>query len=174
MFCEGPQRLAAIADGLDADLVFANDRLAAWCAAVAGEAAHLPLPGVLAALAAQGGPAALGLKPTPGADCYLLTRRGAERLLGLTAAQRITCGVDWAMLWNALPEVPDAATRAAFPELAILAGHMAPADPPLAAAVLARPVAGQAGGPSVLRHGVTRRIADLVAPGGAEGGQNDA
>lgn len=166
---EPPDRAVAAATALEAELVFANDRLGAWCAAVAGTEKHLPLPRVVEALAARGGPTAPGLKAAPGADCYLVTRRGAERLLELTATQRIVCGVDWAMLWNALgPRPPGKAEQAAFPELGVLAAHLAPADPPLSALVLARPVAALASGPSVLRHGVTRQIAELTGqPDGA-------
>lgn len=164
---EGPCRAVEAARKTGADIVFANDRLASWGAAD-GIVGTRPLPEIMADLATRGGPAAAGLKRAPGGDAYLLSRDGAARLLALTAAQRIVCGVDWAMLWNALPEVSET-MRAAFPELAILCRTLPLTAPPLAAHVLARPVAAQAGGPSVLRHAITKTIAELLAPSGTTG-----
>lgn len=168
---EAPDRLAAIAETTAVDLLFANDRLAGWCRAAVEGLPQLALTDVLARLATRGGPSAQGLKRAPGADCYLVTRRGAERLLSLTASQRIVCGVDWAMVWAGLDAAPDRAMRAAFPELDILAEHLAPVDPPLGTLVLAHPVAVQGGGASVLRHGVTRPISALLGAAGARAGR---
>ena len=159
---EDLSRLEQLLPALGApDLVFANGRLSSWCAAVT-QGSHLPVSEVLAALAAQGGPHAQGLKTSPGADCYLLSARGAGRLLALTAEQRIVCGVDWAMLWNALAHVDDP-VAAAFPELGILRGHLEPPDPPLSAEVLSAAVsAQQASLPSAIRHRITRPLSELT------------
>ena len=100
---EGLDRLGSVAAGIpDLDILFANDRLGAWAAAGHPNSPVVPMASVIGGLGQAGGPKAAGVKAAPGADCYLLTRRGAERLLALTAAQRITCGGDWAMVRNAL------------------------------------------------------------------------
>lgn len=158
-FVGDPARLPLLTQALPTfDLMFANGRLAAWCAA-SGEYDLKPLDRVISDLAALGGPKAQGLKPTPGGDCYLVSRHGAEALLTRTAEQGIVCGVDWAMIWNGLGTVtPDAA--ASFPELQILSAH--PAPDPLEAFVLSSPIADQAPGDSVLKHSVTRPIAELT------------
>lgn len=145
-------------DAEDAELVFANRRLASWAAAVGGDA---EVAKVIPALADLGGPKACGLKPAPGGDCYLLTDRGAARLLDLTGAQGITCGVDWAMIWHCLGAVTDQMTSA-FPELGILRQHHQATTPPLDARILLDPVADQSGdGGSTIKHAITRPISDL-------------
>ncbi|MEM1130996.1 MAG: glycosyltransferase family 25 protein, partial [Pseudomonadota bacterium] len=115
---------------IDIDILFANSRMADWAAASGTEEARPQLSSVLTGLSAQGGPKAAGVKPAPGADSYLITRRGAERLLAKTAALRIVCGVDWAMVWLALAHIPDQMAHA-FPELAILRDHETPMPDPL-------------------------------------------
>ena len=160
---EGTARLETVAGDLGAfDILFANDRLAELCSASSkGAVASVPL--VLHAIAKQGGPKALGLKASPGADCYLLTARGAERLLALAAAQKIVCGVDWAMVWNSLGSVDDA-LAAAFPELGILRRHLPlSSSPALDAHILSAPIATQRSGiPSAIRHRSTRPISELT------------
>ena len=70
---EPTERLAAAADTLGAfDLLFANDRLA-------GGDGIRPLSDAVREMQAK----------APGADCYLMTRRGAERMLALSARQKI-------------------------------------------------------------------------------------
>lgn len=142
----------------DADVIFANDRMASWGAACAADGVK-PLLQVIAGLAGLGGPRALGLKPSPGGDCYLVTLNGANALLERTAAQGVVCGVDWAMVWNGVDSV-DARTAGAFPELEILSRTLRPHQP-LKIYVLPEPVADQRGDASVLRHSVTVPIADL-------------
>lgn len=159
-FLDGPARLDAVAAGLPgADLIFVNQRLAAWAGLVAGAGEAVPLDEVVAAVAAAGGPAAAGLTAAPGADGYLLTGAGAGRLLSLTARQRIQCGVDWALVWNGLAAPGRAAGIA---EIAILAGLLPPPEAPLSAHVLTRPIVAQDGGPSTIRHRITRPLADLL------------
>ena len=144
-----------------ADLVFANDRLAGWAAATDAGAGAVSLDGVIARVAAAGGPKALGLRPAPGADAYVVTAAGAARLLQATGRLRIVCGVDWAMIWSALRDPP----AAGIPELEILARTASRPAAPLAAAVLVQPVARLRKGPSVLRHSVEVPVADLVRRG---------
>ena len=142
----------------DADVIFANGRMAAWCRAGPAGGAK-PLPRVITDLARLGGPRELGLKPSPGGDCYLVTLKGAKALLERTARQGVVCGVDWAMVWNGSGSV-DASAAAAFPELEILARTMKPVQP-LKMFALREPVADQRGGASVIRHSVTVPIAEL-------------
>lgn len=157
-FRETPERLtvAAVALG-EFDILFANDRLAAW----AGDAgAVVPLPEAVRRIAASGAPPSRA----PGADCYLLTRRGAERLLEITARDRIVCGVDWALVMSgADTAVLSSDEIAGWSELAILTERMGAAPPQVVAHILAEPVGEQkGGGPSVLEHGVTLPMASLT------------
>ena len=161
VFFKSPDRLQSlIQDSPRNDILFANQRLASWAASVS----HSPVAGleqVVTGLAAKGGPKPNGLKPSPGADCYVLSAPAAQSLLALTAGQRIVCGVDWAMLWNGLPHVTDN-VASAFPELGILRKHMDIAVDPLSIAILTDPVADQGGkGGSTIRHSITRPIAEL-------------
>ncbi|MEM7422811.1 MAG: glycosyltransferase family 25 protein [Pseudomonadota bacterium] len=146
----------------EADLVFANERMAAWCRHV-GQRLQ-PLADILHALALEHGPRRIkGLKRTPGADCYALSRTGAAALLARTEAQGIVCGVDWAMVWNAAGPI-DAAVSDAFPELATLSANLTP-PAPLRALVVADALADQSGAPSVLKHSERRALATWVRVG---------
>lgn len=161
-FINSPEQLQEFSGKVpDADVIFANGRMAAWCTTRATGGLK-PLPQVIADLAGLGGPRALGLKPSPGGDCYLVTLNGAKALLERTAAQGVVCGVDWAMVWNGVGSV-DASTAGAFPELEILSRTLRPLQP-LKMFVLPEPVADQRGGISVLRHSVTVPIAKLQRP----------
>ena len=136
---EPTERLAAAADTLGAfDLLFANDRLA-------GGGGIRPLSDAVREMQAK----------APGADCYLMTRRGAERMLALSARQKIVCGVDWAMLWNGLEP------GLAHPEISILDKVLARPDPLLTAFALGQPVSRLRGGASSIAHSVTIPIAAL-------------
>ncbi|MEM6906983.1 MAG: FkbM family methyltransferase, partial [Pseudomonadota bacterium] len=121
------------------DLVFANDRMAGEARGVAS---------ALEVLTAK----------APGADCYLLTQAGAERLMDLTARQKIQCGVDWALVWNALD------TRAGLmrDELRVLARLLPPGPAMIDAAVLDRPLARLRPGPSRIDHSTTRPLTELI------------
>lgn len=162
IFLKSPSELSAlVADAGGFDIVFANQRLSLWAQAVSDQPAAT-LPDVVNALAVNGGPTALGLKPTPGGDCYLVSNCGAARLIAVTGQQRIVCGVDWSMVWNALPAVTN--TQAAvFPELGILMRHLPPMLDPLTAIVLSDPIADQSGrGGSTIRHAITRPISEIA------------
>ena len=139
----------------DYDLVFANSRMAAWAAITSGTAPMQSLPDVLSLLARRGGPAACpNLTAAPGADAYLVSRAGAERLLLLTGQLGIVCGVDWALIWAGLPAstINDDLTSA-FPELDCIFANAPAATPVVRAAVMRSPVAElRKGIPSVLRH----------------------
>ncbi|MEM9063384.1 MAG: FkbM family methyltransferase [Pseudomonadota bacterium] len=159
-FQRDPSGLADMAADLpDLDILFANGRLAAWCRA-AGFNETASLREVLQNLSGLGGPATLELKATPGADCYLLSRSGAAKLLDRTAQQKITCGVDWAMIWSGTGPV-DERMAAAFPEIGTLRRHDEP-PPALNAQVAPNPVADPTPGPSVLKHSVSRPISEIV------------
>ncbi|MEM7211248.1 MAG: FkbM family methyltransferase [Pseudomonadota bacterium] len=160
-FLSTTRQLELAASGLpDFDIIFANGRLAAWSAAE-GDYDLKRLPQVLTDLARLGGPKAAGLKPTPGADCYLVSRKGAEQLLARTETQKIHCGVDWAMVRNGLTDIPAEVARA-FPELSLLQ-HALGVPAALEVFVLSRPVADQRDGASVLKHSVSIPLAELRA-----------
>lgn len=169
LICEDDAVLMGGADALasaqqamgSADLIFVNPRLAAWAGAITA-APFAPLAEIVPALAARGGPKAVGIKPTPGADAYMIGAAGAARLLDITARQKIICGVDWAMVRNSLGAVTDD-IAVAFPELGLLSDMPWLPSPPLVAQVATTPLAGQSGNwPSALRHSVTRPITELL------------
>ena len=149
-----------VEDSRDLDVIFLNQRLSAWANAVS-DAPLAPLEQVITGLAAKGGPKQRGLKPSPGADCYLLSASGARGLLDLTADQGITCGVDWAMVWNGLAEVTET-VAAGFPELGVLMQYQSAPGLPLSICIATDPVADQSGeGGSTIRHAITRPISEL-------------
>lgn len=140
-------RLAEIAGGLEGlDILFANDRLAT------GGGETVPLDMALAVMEAK----------APGADCYLITRRGAERMLALSAEQKIVCGVDWAMVWNGL----GADAPVSKPEIEILDRHFKRGSSRLTIHVLCQPVAELRGAPSSIDHSHQVPLADLTTRGG--------
>lgn len=158
---EGPDRLEAAASALGAfDLLFANDRMAGW---VEKEAPITPLPAAVRRIAACGAPP----KRAPGADAYLLTRRGAERLLAITARDRVGCGVDWAMvLAGADTGALSADEIASWSALSTLTENLGAGPAEIEAHVLAEPVAVmETGLPSVIEHGETVPIDALTARG---------
>lgn len=156
-----PAALPSHIDDLpNTDIVFVNQRLVSWTRAVAASGAR-PLAEVVATLARMGGPTAKGLKPTPGGDGYLLTASGARYLLDLVSAQKIVCGVDWAMVWSSLPGVSEEIALA-FPELSILRQHAALPVRPLRSVVLTEAFLDQSGqGGSTIKHRVTVPISSL-------------
>jgi len=158
---ENTDRVAAMLTSVQpADMLFANDRMAAWAAEVSRDTEIRSAAEAISELGDAGGPAAHGLKRAPGGDAYVLTHRGAERLLDVTCRQKILCGVDWAMIWNCLTagNVPGG-----FPELETLR-EIAPEPIGLVAHVLTRPIARLADKtPSVLRHSIEVSIEDLRA-----------
>ncbi|MEM6661196.1 MAG: FkbM family methyltransferase [Pseudomonadota bacterium] len=165
LICEDDARLVEDVEHLardaarieDLDILFANDRLASW---TANETLPVSLPRVLADLAERGGPKGANLKASPGGDAYVVTMKGARRLLEITQQQGILCGVDWAIVWNGLS--PGDPIPANFPELAALSEY---APPPAGLNVYVRPqpVAHLAEDtPSVLRHSVEVPIQALI------------
>ena len=143
----------------DCDLLFANDRMADWANAVGLSGDSVSLDKLIDALSQKGGPNAVGVRKTPGGDAYALTNAGAERLLQITAQTRVTCGVDWAMVWAALPQ---SVAFAGFEELDILQKTTKRPLQPLLAHVLTDPVACLRKAPSVLKHSVEVSIAQLI------------
>lgn len=133
----------AIGAGLgDLDLLFANDRL---CAGGDGSVAD-----ALRRLEAR----------APGADCYFVSRQGAERLVEHSAAHKITCGVDWAMVWGALgagDALPD------LPEVDLLRAHAPAAMGGLGARVATQPAARRRrNAKSTIVHATTRPLAGIT------------
>lgn len=139
-------RIEGVASDLEEfDILFANDRMA-------GDPAGAPVASVADALAAITARA-------PGGDCYLLTRRGAERLLALTDELKIVCGVDWAMVWHCL----DPNRGLPQPELETLRTHLPARAASLVGHVLTTPVGRlNRDGPSSIDHSSTVPIADLT------------
>lgn len=156
---EPPDRVAAALS--DCDLLFANDRMADWAGAAGIPGETVLLDHLIGALSRTGGPKAAGVRRTPGGDAYALTRSGAGRLLQITGQTRITCGVDWAMLWAALPH---SVAVDGFEELGILQATSRRPHQPVLARVLTRPAARLRKGPSVLQHSVEVPIANLIQP----------
>ncbi|MEM7508873.1 MAG: FkbM family methyltransferase [Pseudomonadota bacterium] len=139
------ERVEGIAAGLgDFDILFANDRL------VTGGGDTVPLDMALAVMEAK----------APGADCYLITRRGAERMLALSAEQKIVCGVDWAMVWNGL----GGDASASGPEIEILDRYFQRDAARLDVHVLCQPVATLRGVGSSIEHGHQVPLASLTTP----------
>lgn len=160
LICEDDARLAAGPEALaeltgaaaGADVVFANDRLAAWAAAAGGDdgGGLIGAPALAADMEAAGArPGDDGLAPAPGADAYLVTRVGAERLLALLDRVGVVAGIDWLMLAASL-----GAPSAALPEAAFLAPRLGAANR-LDARIARAPLATAAKGASALRHEVS-------------------
>ena len=141
------------------DLLFVNDRLAAWAGAVMAETPVISLPDLVENVSRAGGPKRMGIKPAPGADAYVVSAKGAARLLSLTAAMQMVCGVDWAMIWLGL-----AANKnfESIGELEILRKTTSPPDDPIRVGVLRDPISRLRGGPSVLVHRIQRRIDEML------------
>ncbi len=157
LLTEGPERLAA-ADPAAFDILFANDRLAAWAAGAEGEAVSLD--------ALVRGLAGAGTIPTvaPGADCYLLSREGARKLIEMARRDRIVCGVDWAMVFAATDTAAMGGDDiAGWSEMAILAEHLGASPSRLNAQVLTTPVSEQKGGGSVIRHDVVVPLEEITS-----------
>ncbi|MEL6792970.1 MAG: glycosyltransferase family 25 protein, partial [Pseudomonadota bacterium] len=97
----GPAALAKAAGRYeDADIVFANPRMIAWRAvgAAKSDPALIPVAKAAARMAAKGAaPGADGMAAGPGADAYLVTRKGAAALLALMDRVGLIAGVDWIM-----------------------------------------------------------------------------
>ncbi|MEM7669676.1 MAG: FkbM family methyltransferase, partial [Pseudomonadota bacterium] len=124
---------AAAAESGAADLVFVNDRLC-----IDGAVDANPVERALARMTAI----------APGADCYLLSRNGAEVMLRRTKETRIVCGVDWALIWASLGEELGELPQ---PEIRQLLGFGPVSAPVLQACVASRPL-------SRLRSGVASTI----------------
>ena len=176
LICEDDAVLYRTPSGLEShlndsarpEILFVNQRLGDWARAVSSQGV-VPIPEVITNLAALGGPKAKGLKAAPGGDGYVLGPPGARHLLSLTASQKILCGVDWAMVWNSLPDV-SGNIASAFPELGILRDVMPGPDGPLSAQVLTDPILDQSGeGGSTIKHRITLPITDLTSPPSADG-----
>ena len=79
----------------DWDVIFANERMAEWRAvgSVKSDNRLLPLDRCATRISKAGDPPG-----APGADAYLLSRRGAEKLLTALSARKVVAGVDWLMV----------------------------------------------------------------------------
>ncbi|MEO0362407.1 MAG: FkbM family methyltransferase, partial [Pseudomonadota bacterium] len=152
LICEDDARL--IADPASArpdgpfDVVFANRRTADWLAA-AGAEGFLSAAEVVAALDAPPSP--------PGADAYLVSRRGAERLISAVEETGVVAGIDWLILSRGLP-----AEAAAWEEIAALDRDAASARG-ISVFVAPKSVAEAAGGASVIAHSETAPLDALRA-----------
>lgn len=131
------------------DVVLTGARIAEWRAP--GDA-PAPLDEAIRAMAASGRrPGQDGLAAAPGAEAYVVSRAGAEKLLDLMTRDRIRAGVDWMILGWGLPD--DA--RPDWPEFA----HLPPG--PLDVHIAAAPAARIEQAPSVIDHAKTVPIAEI-------------
>ena len=165
LICEDDARLIADPDGLataarrypDADIVFANPRMVAWrdIGAVKSDPALIPLAKAASRMVAKGArPGAEGIAEGPGADAYLVTRNGAEKLLALMAEVGLIAGIDWLIavasgargLGSADSDHLDAAMPGASPINGYIARDALTRD---------------AKAPSAIRHRNTALLADL-------------
>lgn len=163
VFTQPPGRLFTDARRLgEFDVIFANERMAGWreAGALKGAPKLVPLPSILARLASRGGaPGEDGLSRAPGADGYLVSRAGAQRLVEHATKMKAICGVDWLIVQAALDgdELPDC------DELRYLADSPL-ADPPLKVFATSSPVVKQSSaeaGGSAIRHERTLPIEAL-------------
>ncbi|MEL7466515.1 MAG: FkbM family methyltransferase [Pseudomonadota bacterium] len=153
-----PAGLAAAAKRYeDADLVFANPRMIAWrsVGAAKSDAALIPVAKAASRMAAKGArPGADDMAAGPGADAYLVTRKGAEALLGLMDAVGLIAGIDWIMAAAA------GARGLGSAESDFLDGAITGA-PTISAYIAREAVTEDGGGPSAIRHRETIPLAAL-------------
>ena len=156
-FKQSPHALFEEARGLSAfDVIFANERMAEWRnAAIDGEALT-PIGDIMAGLSARSLAPGEGVAKAPGADCYLLSRAGAAKLLDYLAEDKVVAGVDWMMLRRSA-----GAARLDCDEWAYLSS--AAPDGDLQSFVTPLPLVWQADFASVLSHKTEATIADLKA-----------
>ncbi len=155
VFSQSPVALFADAKGLEGfDVVFANHRTTGWRQAVVDGDGLAAAGEVVSAMGARGLSPGEGVAPAPGADCYLVSRAGAEKLLAYLAEDKVIAGVDWMILRRS-----DGAAGLGGDEWAYLSDVVADGDLKTFIAPLA--VAGQADGTSVLSHKTKTAIAEL-------------
>ena len=156
LICEDDARLTADPIGLAAaarrydgvDVVFANDRMAAWRAAAPAKSdpALLSAAKLMPRMAKAGlTPGEGGLSRGPGADAYLVTRAGARKLLAMLRDVGLIGGVDWLIL------AARAGQGVGWPETDILDPAFENREP-LNVLITADPVAICADLPSAIRH----------------------
>lgn len=156
LICEDDARLTADPMGLAAtarrydgvDVVLANDRMAAWRAAAPAKSdpAQLSAAKLLPRMAKAGlAPDEGGLSRGPGADAYLVTRAGAQKLLTMLRDVGLIGGVDWLIL------AAGAGQGVGWPETDTLDPAFEGRDP-LNVLIAAEPVATRADLPSAIRH----------------------
>ncbi len=154
-FSQSPIPLIAEAEGLDAfDVIFANERAAEWRNAAVDGDALTPIGEVLAGLADKGLAPGAGISKAPGADCYLVSRSGAEKLLVNLAKDRVIAGVDWLMLRKSQGAAQLGGEDWAYLSTATQNGDLSTFVAPL-------PVVWQTDFPSVLSHKTEISIAEL-------------
>lgn len=144
-----PAALAAAARRYpDADIVFANPRMTAWrdIGRVRSDPALVSVAKIAARMAAKGArPGAGGMADGPGADAYLLTRKGADALLSLIGRTGLIGGIDW------IVAAACGARGLGSAETDFLDGAMG-AAPEICGYVAGAPVVSTAKAPSALRH----------------------
>ncbi|MGB0505188.1 MAG: FkbM family methyltransferase [Pikeienuella sp.] len=146
------------------DVIFANERMVSWRDKVArkGDKKLVPAGKVVERMVEQGASlGADGLARAPGADAYLISRKGAEKLLQAVKAQKICAGVDWAMLGRGLSA--DIGSITNIPEVNWLSENSEP-DNEFVALIAKTAVSDQLGGTtggSVLDHSTKYSINEL-------------
>lgn len=136
------------------DIIFCNARMADWAKTTD---ALTPVADMLAAMSASGAePGKNGLSKGPGADAYVISRTGAERLIAAVTEHRFTAGIDWMMLAMSV-------SPGAVPDWAELSGLDTglSLSPPLEAYIMHPAISEGTTARSVIGHKVTVPIADL-------------
>ncbi len=154
-----PARVASAAEPFD--VLFVNDRMARW--AGPSRRSSLPLDTVIAARARQ---PSWRAPLRPGAEGYLLSRRGARRLLGQLERHGAVAPVDWLMVWHGLAERGRRGRHRAIRPLFRLDGLLERTEPGLEVHVLTRPLVRHMPGADPVRSESAARVplARLRAP----------
>lgn len=165
LICEDDARLiadpAALATAArryeDADVVFANPRMIAWRAvgAAKSDPALIPVAKAASRMAAKGAkPGADGMAAGPGADAYLVTRKGAAALLALMDQVGLIAGIDWIMAAASGARGLETA-ESAFLDTALSEGSA------INSYIAREPVAADGGGASAIRHKETTPLGPM-------------
>ncbi|MEM7269317.1 MAG: FkbM family methyltransferase [Pseudomonadota bacterium] len=158
-----PKRLITDARRLsEFDVIFAGNRLSAWRATVErkSDTKLISLSRVLTRMVEAGvQPGAREIPKAPGADAYLISRRGAERLIAMLETDGLIAGIDWQILGRSVDELP-AEWDEAGPINAALSGPAV-----LECFVTSAPIAEiSPETPSAIQHKTTMPLATYAEP----------
>ncbi len=155
VFSQSPNALFSEAEDLGSfDVILANERALEWRHAAIDGAGLVTASDVLVAMGAKGIIPGEHVAKAPGADCYLISREGAGKLLTYVREDKIIAGVDWMLLRRSLDVDGLAGDEWAYLSEAATDGDLQTYITDLA-------VAGQGSGSSVLSHKSEISIAEL-------------